>query len=464
VVKVADLTGLRRWLTKPWVVMPLVALLLVGGWLGWRSRNDDGTAAAQSTGQVVTASTGTMARTISAEGTVAAAESEDLSFSAAGEVTAVNVVAGQAVTAGDVLATIDSAALEADVADAEASVAEAEAKLSDDTDAGASSAQLSADRSALTSARDRLAEAEDALADAELIAPFDGVVSTVDITVGEQLSSGGSGGTSLTGSASGSGDSSSSLGSGSSSVLPQTGGTDTDTSSSGQITVVSASLFTVELGLDSTEIEDVQVGQTATVSLSSTTSGGLGGFPAGGFPTGGFPTGGFPGAGGGGQTTDEPSDEQSTQAPATSDTPSVTGTVTSVGSVADASSGVAKYPVTVTFQDTSGNYNAGATVSAEITYAEVTDAVQVPSFAVTTTNGSSTVKVIEGDQTETRTVTTGLTSGTMVQITSGLQAGEQVAIELAVPGQGGRTGAPPSGAPTGLFGGGADTGAGSTDD
>ena len=457
---------LRRWLSKPWVVMPLVAVLLIGGWLGWRTRNGDGTAAAQSADQVVTATTGTMARTITADGTVAVADSEDLSFSSAGEVTAVNVVAGQAVATGDVLATIDSADLESDVADAEAAVAEAEAKLSDDSNSGASSAQLSADRSSVTSAEDRLAAAQQALAGAELVAPFDGVVSTVDLAVGEQLSSGGSGGTSLTGSASGSGGSSSTLGSGSSSSLPQAGGGtgNTSTSSTGQITVVSASRYTVKLGLDSSEIGNAQVGQTATVSLSSTTSGASGGFGGGGFPSGlgggGFPGGGFPG---GNATNNQQSDQQSTQTPAVSSTPSVTGTVTSVGAVADASSGVAKYPVTVSFEDASGNYNAGATVSVEITYAQVTDAVQIPSFAVTTTNGTSTVKVVDGNDTKTRTVTTGLTSGTMVQIASGLAAGEQVVIELAVPGQGGRSGTPPSGAPTGrVGGGGAGTGAGAS--
>jgi macrolide-specific efflux system membrane fusion protein len=106
-----------------------------------------------------------------------------------------------------------------------------------------------------------------------------------------------------------------------------------------------------------------------------------------------------------------------------------------VGTVADASSGVASYPVTVAFSDTSGDYNVGANVTVEITYAEVTDAVQVPAFAVTTnTDGTSSVKVKTDSGTETRTVTTGLTSGTMVQITDGLEAGESVVITM--PGRG----------------------------
>ncbi len=91
-----------------------------------------------------------MSETVSAEGTVAAAETDDLSFAASGTVTAVNVKAGDTVTAGQVLATIDSAELESDVAAANATVAEAKAKLADDEDAGASDEQLAADESSLT--------------------------------------------------------------------------------------------------------------------------------------------------------------------------------------------------------------------------------------------------------------------------------------------------------------------------
>ena len=137
----------------------------------------------------------------------------------------------------------------------------------------------------------------------------------------------------------------------------------------------------------------------------------------------------------------------------------VEGFVSEVGTVADASSGVASYPVTVAFADTSGDYNVGATVTVEITYAEVTDAVQVPALAVATaTDGTSTVEVETDGGTETRTVTTGLTSGTMVQITEGLRAGESVVVTMPGRPTGGDSsdeGAPTGGAPTG----GAPTGA-----
>jgi hypothetical protein len=70
--------------------------------------------------------------------------------------------------------------------------------------------------------------------------------------------------------------------------------------------------------------------------------------------------------------------------------------------------------------------------------------VEVPAQAVTTTNSGSTVQVsTDGttDNTETRTVKTGLTSGGEVQITSGLAAGEQVVVTRGGPpaGFGGQT-------------------------
>lgn len=102
--------------------------------------------------------------------------------------------------------------------------------------------------------------------------------------------------------------------------------------------------------------------------------------------------------------------------------------MTEVGAVADASSGVASYPVDVVFYDDSGGFVVGTTVSVAISYAEVADAVQVPARAVTTTDGSSTVTVRTDGGDEERTVTTGLTADGMVQIIDGLSAGEQVVI------------------------------------
>lgn len=426
-------------LMKPWIVMPAVALVALGGWGVAQSRTSSNSAPAQPTEQVVTASTGTVAQTVSAQGSVEAARSEDLSFSSAGAVTAVNVKAGQTVTAGQVLAEIDSSELQADLSEAEAALAQAEAKLADDTDAGASSTQLNADRTSVKTAEDRVAGAKKAIEAAKLVAPFDGTVAQVNITVGEELGTGGAGGVSSTGSATGSGRSGSGLGSGASSQQP--GGSTTASTSTPHIQLITPSSFTVEVGIDGADIEKIAAGQSATTSLSTSTGsfGGGQGFPGGGFPGGG---GGFPGGGALPGNARGTTNEQGGAGGATvRNVASVTGTVSEVSGVADASSGVAKYAVTIAFDDDSGDYNPGATVDVRITYAEKQNAVLVPVLAVSTANGESTVTVAKDGSKETRSVTTGLTSGNMVEITSGLRAGDQVVVALPTfPGMGGQGG------------------------
>ncbi len=172
----------RRW-QDPTVLGVLVLAVAVIGFAIWWfliRTTDGGTAAATPTDQVVAATTGDMSRTVSATGTVAAAQSASLSFSSPGTVTAVNVKAGDTVTTGEVLASIDPVQLQADVSAAQSSVASAEAKLSDDRAAGASSAQLAADEASVTSATDALTSAQADLAGASLVSTFDGTVASVE--------------------------------------------------------------------------------------------------------------------------------------------------------------------------------------------------------------------------------------------------------------------------------------------
>ncbi len=427
-----DLSG------RPWLVMPLVAVVALAGWWVWQARTSGASSAPDTGSEVVPVTSGPMARTETADGTVAVADQQDASFTSSGTVTAVNVVAGQAVTAGQVLATIDSAELEAAVSAAEADVASATAKLSDDTSAGASSTQLAADRSSLTSASDKLTAAQEDLAGAQLVAEFDGTVASVDLTVGEQLGSSGADGTARTGIDSGSGDTSGDLGDDGASS--PTG----DDSSTAQVVVVSSTRFEVELALDSTQIAQIEVGQEATISLvSSSGSGASNGMPPGMMRSGG-PTAGGPSSRS--TSSADAADDVTSSSRRIAGTEDATGTVTAVSSVADASSGVATYAVTVTFTDTSGSYNAGASVSVAITYDEVADALSVPVRAVSMANGTPTVEVQTASGTETREVETGLTVNGMVEITSGLSAGESVVISAPGPvASGGPSGAEDSG-------------------
>ena len=345
---------MRKYFLRPWVVMPLVAVVALGRVVDLvpprrRRRRGRGRHRAARRGH----DRDRWRRPCRRKAPIAAAQTDDLSFTSAGTVTAVNVKAGQAVKAGDVLATIDSAELAAAVAEAEASVADAEAKLADDEDAGASDAQLDADASALASAQDKLDAARDDLAGAQLVATFDGTVASVDLTVGEQLASDGTGSTDPTGSGSGSGQTDNDLGGGNGSFAPDASDGSSD-GTTAQIQVVSTSSYTIDLGFDDTDIANLAVGQTASIALSTSSQSVA--FPGGGaFPRGG--PGRSPPAR---RPADRTRPTTATATPATAngsdgsgsapvvtDTPAASGTVTEVGAVADASSGVASYPVTV---------------------------------------------------------------------------------------------------------------------
>lgn len=467
-------------LLHPFVIMPLVALLAVGVW--WFVIRDDASttnassttnsAAAIPTSQVAEVTLGDMNQTVSAEGTVAAADTDDLSFESSGTVTAVNVKAGDTVTAGQVLATIDSTELAAAVTSAESDVADAKAKLADDQDASASDEQIAADLAKVATAGDTLAKAQTALAGAQLVATLDGTVASVNLTVGEELANGGTGGTTLTGTATGSGQSptgasSASSGSGASAF----GGSSSSNSSSSststaQIQVVSTGRYEVSVTIGTSDISKIQTGQAVdlTVSTSSAsrrTFGGFGGFPGGGALPGASASGTASASSGssGSQSSTGQSGGTTNRSGA-----SATGTVTDVSKVATTSSGVAGYTVKVGFDGDATKFFVGTTVTADVVIEKRDNVLQVSSRAITTDDTGSYVEVSKDGTatgaTEQRTVTTGLTANGMTEITSGLKEGEKVVITFQNPfanrtaaGQTGtgQTGQLP-GAPTGASG------------
>ena len=196
----------RAQIFRPVVIVPLVVVVAGAAiWLGVRSGSSSAATAATSTQQLFTVSPTTLSQTVSESGTVAAADTEDLSFAVSGTVETVAVKAGQSVKKGQVLATIGSAALLSDVASAQATLASAQATLSDDESAGASAAQITNDNAQLATTFASLVSAQDDLSGATLTSPIAGTVATVDLTVGEVLGSSGATGTNLSGTGTGSG-------------------------------------------------------------------------------------------------------------------------------------------------------------------------------------------------------------------------------------------------------------------
>jgi len=413
------------------VVIVAAAVLVIGGavFFGLRSAKSNAANPQASTTneQLYTVQPTTMQQTVSASGTIEPAATDDLSFTSAGTVTAVNVKAGQRVKKGAVLATIDSAALQSTLQQANATYQSAQAQLTDDENAAASSAQITSDEANVSAQKANVAAAYANLLGASLESPIDGTVATVDLTVGQVLSSSGGSGTDISGTGNGSGRSSSS-GSDSSGNSGSSGsnGSSGNNGSSGsstspQIEVVSNS-FVVNLSVDTATVGKVKVGQAATVTptTSSGTSGGTGPF---GFRGGaGFAIGNF---GGGANNNGNGNSQTNTAVGA-----SATGTVTSVGTVASSSSGVATFPVVITIPGTPNAFHAGASASAAIVYSELSNVLAVPVSAVTQSGGASYVTVSANGKTSKRTVTTGTTSNGQIEITSGVRAGEQVVVTI----------------------------------
>jgi macrolide-specific efflux system membrane fusion protein len=122
---------------------------------------------------------------------------EDVSFEASGTVTSVDVAAGQTVTAGQTLATIDTLQLNADLLSAKATLASAQARLaeSEDDDDGtdAAEAQVAANAAQVEVAQAKVDTATEALAGATLVAPVAGLLTEVNPTVGQAVSAGAAG-------------------------------------------------------------------------------------------------------------------------------------------------------------------------------------------------------------------------------------------------------------------------------
>ncbi len=136
-----------------------------------------------------------------------------------------------------------------------------------------------------------------------------------------------------------------------------------------------------------------------------------------------------------------------------------TGTVTEVAILptTSATSSVTTYSATITLDDVPDGIRQGMSASVVVTTDEATGVLWVPTAAVTTAGGQSTVTVRENGVDTTVVVTTGLEGDSGTEIDSGLTEGQQVVIDtssgsstgLQFPtgGFGFGQGGPPAGAP-----------------
>ncbi len=209
------------------------------------------------------------------------------------------------------------------------------------------------------SARSQLADAEAALDGATLRAPIAGIVASVGYDVGDS-----------TGSGSGSGGSGRrARGAGRRRAPARTATTSTG------IQVVDTSSWVVDASVSSSDLGRLSKGLQATIT-----------------PTGA--------------------------------SENVFGTVRSVGVVASSSSsGTATFPVVIDVTGTPEGLHAGTTATVAITVKQLTDVLTVPTQAVRTTNGETTVQLSKDGAVTTTPVTVGGVYGTSTVITDGARRG-----------------------------------------
>jgi macrolide-specific efflux system membrane fusion protein len=109
-------------------------------------------------------------------------------------------------------------------------------------------------------------------------------------------------------------------------------------------------------------------------------------------------------------------------------------TVAAIDPSATTTNNVVTYGVTLTLRKAPAGAKVGQTVSVAVTTGSVPDAVFVSSAAVTTAGNRHTVTVLAGGRQEIRPVEIGLAGDTATEITSGVEAGEQVVLTATTTG------------------------------
>lgn len=109
-----------------------------------------------------------------------------------------------------------------------------------------------------------------------------------------------------------------------------------------------------------------------------------------------------------------------------------TGKVLAVNTSGSITSSVTSYPVTVLLDATSVDIYPNMAINVNIITDSVSDAIMVPSTAITTVNGASTVQIMKDDKPITTTVETGTANDSYTVVTSGINEGDIVVTSVTV--------------------------------
>jgi macrolide-specific efflux system membrane fusion protein len=106
--------------------------------------------------------------------------------------------------------------------------------------------------------------------------------------------------------------------------------------------------------------------------------------------------------------------------------------VSSISPVGTTSSSVVSYDSTLTLDQNDSRVKPGMSASAAVTVGQA-EGVNLPNQAVSGTGSLATVNVLRDGKTAPQQVVVGLRGDTRTQIISGLNAGDQVVITIALP-------------------------------
>lgn len=186
----------RKRLTRRRLIGLIAVVLVLGiGLTAFLLLRPQGSPEAQGRSRTFTAQAelGTQTLTVGLTGTLAPQTQANLNFPVSGTVTKVYVSAGDTVKKGDKLARVDDGDLQNALKLAKANLATAEANLDDVEDDG-SSAAIAAAKAQVRSAKASVTSAQDDLDNAVLRSTIGGTVASVDLSVGDTVTSGGGAG------------------------------------------------------------------------------------------------------------------------------------------------------------------------------------------------------------------------------------------------------------------------------
>lgn len=363
--------------TRTIVLYSTLAAAVVGaGGLAYGAIDSSGGSTAKTATRLVSATTGTVSQTVSATGTVQPATSVDLNFDNGGVLVAVNVKAGDKVKEGQTLATVDPAKAKVALETAKANLAAAQQKLDQAKNPPATPQDPAPTVDAVAVAQAKAAVNHAALnvSDAQ---------KAVEATTLKAPSAGTISAVNFTVGQTVGGGGNSASSSGSSSSSSSANGSSSN-SSRAFATLLDLDHMVVNVGLPEADAGKVAAGQPVTLTIDS-----------------------LPGE-------------------------RLTGALTSIDTVSTVVSNVVTYNAVVSFDLVPAGVKPGMTANVAVITARRDGVIAVPSAAVSTAGGVSTVKVRTNGVDETRTVVTGLKGDGTTEITSGLQAGEQVVMSIGV--------------------------------